>query len=155
GGCGGSVRGSGSRVARRKRTIREQDTPRAFTRLSRARTMPIDADRPSWSDGHYLRIAGFGIVLIAAVIQAVVIGVAWWGPGMHPFAYKAGMVSLTGWCLAGIGLLLGRYLTPYISFIFPTAVVAVSIWSVVAFLRERGIASWPPSAMTSGNLLIF
>jgi hypothetical protein len=132
--------------------------------------MSIDAIRPGSSDRFYLRIAGFGIILTAAVIQAVVIGIAWrnypgsacddlsWGKQiacLHPFAYRTGVLAFTGWCVGGIALLLGRYFIPYISFLLPAAVVAGSIWAELAFFQESGIAFWPPDAMTASKIMIF
>ena len=118
--------------------------------------MRIDADAPPASPGKWLRIAGAGILLAAAVAQVVQIGTFWWiDPCAHltsaeriaclqgepPLYFKTAVLALGGWCLAGIALLLGRYLTPYISSVLPGGVVAVAIWLTVAYSRDLTDAS--------------
>jgi len=111
----------------------------------------------------YSRVAGAGIAIVAAIVQALLIGAFWWRDpnsascddlpwGDHIYCLarthtyiQAGVVAVTGWCLATIGFLLGRFVTPYISGIVPGGVLASSMWVLVKF--------WPPSPMTTHNIV--
>jgi hypothetical protein len=130
--------------------------------------MRIDADRPPSSNGKWLRIAGAVILLMVAVAQVLQIGMSWWNDpcgqltsgeriaclqGGPPLYLKMGMLALEGWCLGGIALLLGRYLTPYVSLVLPGGVVAVSIWLTVRYVRE-GVAYLSLSAMTRQGMIL-
>jgi len=101
--------------------------------------MLIDAGK-----GTHLRIAGGSIMVLTVAAQALVIGFYWWhdltGSHLH---IKLAVLSFGGWCLAGIALLLGRLLTPYISFIAPGAVLAGSIWAALEYMRQQGTPHWP------------
>ena len=105
--------------------------------------MPIDAPEPQPSAGRYLRIAGISVAIVTAGAQALTVGRYWWSDPGNPFFIRSGMLALTGWCVAAIALLLGRYFTPYSSIVVPAGVAAGSIWMSVEFVRQEGVAYWP------------
>jgi hypothetical protein len=130
--------------------------------------MRIDADGPSSSNGRWLRVAGAVVLLATVVAQALQIGTSWWNDpcgqltaaervaclgGGPPLYLKMAVLALGGWSLAGIALLLGRYLTPYISAVLPGGVVVVSIWLTVRYVRE-GVAFLAMSAMTRQGMIL-
>jgi hypothetical protein len=121
----------------------------------RAGTMWSDAEKPNAPRG--LRIAGISIMITAAAAQVVLIGIFWWkdpvSPGL-PMYIKFTILALTGWCLAGVALLLARYVTPYIAFILPGGLVAGSLWMVTKLLEEEGRAYWPPDVITPETIAL-
>lgn len=114
-------------------------------------------------EGRDLRIAGASIAVIAALIQALLIGAFWWrDPGSVSCDHLAwghrldclarshlylmsGFVALVGWCLAAIGLLLARFLTLYVSVIVPGGALASSIWMLVRL--------WPRGPVTQQKMM--
>jgi hypothetical protein len=119
--------------------------------------LPIETKTLSSSRGNRLRIAGFAIMLIAAVSQALQVGSYWWSESSDawpPVYLEFAVLALIGWCVAGIGLMLARYLTPYISLILPGGVAAASIWGVVKYSGEQGITYWPPGLVTRASMFL-
>ncbi|HUI94991.1 MAG TPA: hypothetical protein VLX44_04495 [Xanthobacteraceae bacterium] len=127
--------------------------------------MGIRASHTQSFKGNRLRLAGVGIVLIAAIIHVLLISFSLWNhPGdscghaswgewlsclrqADPGSYKLGLLQLSSWFVAGIGLLLGCYLTPYVSAVVPGAVGALTIWLAAEFVRRRGAGPTTPGAM--------
>lgn len=104
------------------------------------------------------RIAGISIMVAAAAAQALIIGIFWWkdpvvGAGL-PMYLKFAIVAVTGWCLAGVALLLARYLKAYISFILPGGLVAGSLWVVIKLLETEGRAYWPLDVVTAETIAL-
>ena len=98
--------------------------------------------------GTHLRFAGGSIMVLAAVAQALVIGL--YLHDLGSLYVKVAYVVLPGWCLAGLALVLGRFRTPYISFVVPVAVLAGSIWLALAPLQDHSL----PYGMIAGTLLM-
>jgi hypothetical protein len=135
--------------------------------------MGVDSNRPHSSKGKWLRIAGAGIFVVAALPDLLVVGSYWWSdPGSScdqlqwgdriacvlrrpPMYVQMGAMMLLGWCVAGIALLVGRCLTPFVSFVVPGGVVALSIWGAIKYGREQGSPYWPLGLTTRESMILF
>jgi hypothetical protein len=115
--------------------------------------MRSDAEKPNAP--RVLRIAGISIMIAAAAVQVLIVSIFWWkepisaDPSVH-LGFAIGV--LTGWGLAGLGLLLARYLVPYISLILPGGLVGGSLWAVTKLLEEKHLAYWPLDEVTSRTI---
>jgi hypothetical protein len=98
----------------------------------------IDAGAAKSSDGNRLRIAGVGIMVLAAVAQALLIVFNW----SDAVGYQVLFVLFAGWAVAGIALLLGRFLTPYVSGIVPIGTLAGVAWMAAIFIPEPSSGVW-------------
>ena len=114
-----------------------------------------DSEEPNAPRG--LRIAGISLMVTAAAAQALVIGISCWKDPVGadlPMYLKFAILAPTGWCLAGVALLLARHVAPYISFLLPGGLVAGSLWAVAKLLDQDGRPYWPLDVITRETIAI-
>jgi hypothetical protein len=122
----------------------------------------------------WLRISAIGILLISAVVQLMIVGQYWadfdsrlscdrlkywdeWISCLHGQSHLHIVfteVFVGTWLIAGVGALLGRRLSPYISVVLPGAMLVGVLWWVLDFWQDSVLVLLPFSQPGPAELLV-